>query len=185
MSSISDDGDTVPSAEELATYWSEESHYDPEWDGRGELAVGFLEESERAFCDIGCGARFSLKKFLPFGSQYYPADIRKWDSTVTVCDLNKGDIPIDLLKRCQVTFLLGVCEYLFDVETAVTVLSAHCPVLIVSYCSKDGPFERWNMWVNAYTEAEFKKILAASGYVVEHQIAYKPGQFIFRAVRRN
>lgn len=171
----------LPSPDELKTYWATAKNYPSEWDGRAELAASLIRPEESWFCDIGCGPRQSIRQFLPHPHRYLPADLKLWTPDVDLCDLNALLFPESYILAADVCFILGVCEYIFDVRRALIGLSNICDALVVSYCSTDLTETRWNLWVNAYTGAEFRDLLEQAGFSIEKTLIFRPGQYVIRA----
>lgn len=171
-------------AQVLKQHWGVAENFDAEWDGRAELASGFLSGNEKWFCDLGCGPRPGIRRFLPQGAVYIGADMARWSDETRHCDLNRLELPEDAVLASDVCFMLGVLEYVFDVEAALQSLSKICETLVLSYCSTDLSDERWHLWVNAYSGAQIGSMLGLAGFSVERQISYKPGQYVMKATNR-
>jgi hypothetical protein len=90
--------------------WFSPGRFNRKWDDRARRAVILLEGS-RWVCDVGCGAQ-TLRRLLPTGTRYLPADLRKWTSDTETCNLNLLELPTRSLNLCDSVVVLGVFEYL-------------------------------------------------------------------------
>jgi predicted TPR repeat methyltransferase len=170
-------------SEVIKNYWKNELHYDDEWHTRATLAAAEISDGESSFLDIGCGPKGSLRACLPSDCIYVGADLIKWDKDTVICDLERGLFPDDQIKRSDVVFLLGVLEYLGDLEPIFTHLSLNSKKLIFTYCSIDENPDRFYLWNNSYSLPDliycFRKY-----FTVQKIYPYKPGQYIFVVTRR-
>ena len=150
------------------TRWLDETQYEPGWQVRSVRAVE-LAKGARWFCDIGCGPQF-LRRLLPPGSVYLPADLRRWTPDPAEIELNAGRLPITYLELSDVCFLLGVLEYLLDVEGFLRVLRPRVDRVVISYNPAElVPDDRAAMgWLNALTTEQLRETFHRGGMELEH-----------------
>lgn len=150
------------------TRWMDETQYDAGWQARAGRAVELARDS-RWFCDIGCGPEV-LRGLLPRGSVYLPADLRRWTPDTAEIEINAGRLPVTYLELSDTCFLLGVLEYLLDVERFVRALPSRVDRVVFSYNPIElVPDDRAAMgWLNAMTSAELKEIFRRAGLQLEH-----------------
>ena len=99
---------------------------------RCQSAVKLMEKwlpTPSSVLDLGCGARY-LRDLLPPSLTYIAADLASDDDDVILCDLNKGEFPE---VRVDMTFLLGVAEYLTDLPSVLEKIRSHSKSLIFTY----------------------------------------------------
>lgn len=171
-----------PTEDELRLFWADSANYDKNWDERGALAATMIRGDEQIILEIGCGPRQSLRQFIPEDCRYIAADMVAWSEDVIACDLNHGLLP-EPLGQAQVCVMLGVLEYLSDVETALRSVSERCPVPVFSYCTTDASPERWHMWSNAYSSGGIFSILKRLRLAVDEWRVFSPGQYLLRVSR--
>ena len=104
--------------------------------------------------------------------------------TTELCDLSKLQPPSSA-AAADVCFLLGVLEYLPDVEGAIRSISDLCDWIVFSYCSTDLTTERWHLWINAYSGPEIGSLVGLAGFRIEKCISSKPGQYVMSARARS
>lgn len=150
------------------TRWLDETQYEAGWQARAGRAVE-LAKGSRWVCDIGCGPQF-LRGLLPPGSVYLPADLRRWTPDTAEIELNAGRLPVRYLELSDVCFLLGVLEYLLDLEGFLRALSARVELVVFSYNPAElVPDDRAAMgWLNALTTAQLTEAFRRAGLRLEH-----------------
>ena len=150
------------------TRWLDETQYEAAWQARAGRAVE-LARGARWFCDVGCGPQ-RLRGMLPSGSIYLPADLRRWTPDTAEIELNAGRLPVRYLDLSDACFLLGVLEYLLDVEGFLRALSAHVDLVVFSYNPAElVPDDRPAMgWLNALTTAQLTEAIRRAGLALEH-----------------
>ena len=89
-------------------YWRDPASYPDDWQLRAAQAALFVEPVVSVL-DIGCGAGMTLRKYLPGGCVYIPADLVKWAPEVRHVDVDAGIFPEG---EFDYVILLGVIEYL-------------------------------------------------------------------------
>jgi hypothetical protein len=148
--------------------WMDETQYDAGWQSRAGRAVELAKDS-RWFCDIGCGPQF-LRGLLPAGSVYLPADLRRWTPDTAEIELNAGRLPVTYLELSDTCFLLGVLEYLLNVQGFLRALSPRVDRVVFSYNPIElVPDDRAAMgWLNAMTTPELTEAFRRSGLQLEH-----------------
>ena len=136
------------------TRWLDETQYEAGWQARAGRALE-LAKGSRWVCDIGCGPQF-LRRLLPPSSVYLPADLRRWTPDTAEIELNAGRLPVTYLELSDVCFLLGVLEYLLDLEKFLRALSARVELVVFSYNPAElVPDDRAAMgWLNALTTSQ-------------------------------
>jgi len=150
------------------TRWVDETQYETGWQPRAGRAVE-LASGSRWFCDVGCGPQ-RLRALLPPGSIYLPADLRRWTPDTAEIELNAGRLPVEYLDLSDACFLLGVLEYLLDLEGFLRALSAHVDRVVFSYNPAElVPDDRPAMgWLNALTTAQLREAVRRAGLRLEH-----------------
>jgi len=149
------------------TRWLDETQYDAGWQERAIRAVE-LANGCRWFCDIGCGPQF-LRRLLPPGSVYLPADLRRWTPDTVEIELNAGRLPVSYLELSDVCFLLGVLEYLVNVEGFLRAIAPRVELIVFSYNPVElVPEDRAAMgWLNALTRSELEGVFGRAGLQLE------------------
>jgi hypothetical protein len=117
------------------TRWSDATNLEPAWDARAQFAAQFIPACARVL-DLGCG-RMSLKRFLPSGCSYQGCDLVKRDASTIVCDFNAGEFPTDAASDADIIVMLGVLEYVIDVDAFFGHLRACKLDVVLSYCATD------------------------------------------------
>jgi len=111
--------------------------------------------------DLGCGAQL-LRDVMPKDVKYVPADIASRSPDTRVVDLNLKQFPSGKFTS---TFMLGVAEYLFDLEWVLSRVKEQSKYLIMTYDSKGTIKQRSGFgWVTHYTRDEIVAVLSKSGW---------------------
>lgn len=63
------------------------------WNPSRKFAISKLIPDCTSLIDLGCRKEKSVKTIIPAHIKYYPADFKKHDDEVIVCDFNKGEFP--------------------------------------------------------------------------------------------
>ena len=130
--------------------------------------VARLCRDDHWVCDIGCGMQ-PLRWFLPKGSIYLPADLVRWSEDTEFCDLNAGRLPLCSLTLCDVAVMIGLVEYIEDLESLLSQLSDYAEFIAFTYNPTDTyPKRAWH-WVCHLSEKELFSILDRRGFGVEHK----------------
>lgn len=109
--------------------WSNINNHDAEWDERTRIIAKWIEPGSSVL-EFGSG-REQLKTLLPEGCTYQPSDIAKHSENTLVCDLNEG-FPT-LTQTYDVIIFSGVSEYIYDLESLLKNIRAHCKRCIATY----------------------------------------------------
>lgn len=147
----------------------------PTWHQRAELCaelVGSLEFSskkELALADIGCGDQ-KLREALRqrgLNCHYEGFDLMPQSSDVTRFDLQSDVLP----RTYDVVVLLGVIEYLEQVEKVLAALVLKAPWLVLSHVIRQGDYYTTERrvelgWRNHFTETEIGRVLENNGLAV-------------------
>ena len=137
-----------------------------EWDGRTMKMAAMIPPGSRVL-EFGAG-RMVLRKHLPPGCTYMPADLVKRQPGTILCDLN--DRNTSPLAEHDVAFFSGVLEYVYDIPRALKRLPPTCRMVIASYATTDAPGQAGRVtrirqgWVNHYTSTQFVGVFARAGY---------------------
>lgn len=163
------------------TRWSDVKNLEAAWERRSILAADFIPSGSRVL-DVGCGMML-LEKHLPFGCRYLPMDVVQRDNRTIICDLNKKPFPSDEISDANIITMLGVFEYLYDVESIFKQLFALGKTLVCSYCGYERSVnvDRKALgWVNRYETSDFLKIAKTNGYFVKSQREVDSLQCLFK-----
>ncbi|MBN9657090.1 MAG: hypothetical protein J0H49_02875 [Acidobacteria bacterium] len=157
---------------ESVGYWGNREHYSSSWEGRNRAAAALIPPGATVL-DLGCG-RMSLRRFLPSGCQYFPADLPKWSAEVIRVDLDAGEFPPG---RYDYVVLLGVLEYLTNPAAVVAAAADHTRTLIAGY-SHPGPqsviSQRRNaLWINDFYVDDLRALFRSTGWTIRSLQVYK------------
>ena len=148
--------------------WSDVRNLEVAWEPRAVAAAAFVPAGSRVL-DVGCGS-MHLERSLPFGCTYQPCDIVARDARTLVVDLNAGPLPDAALKACDVVVMLGVWEYLFDIDALMAQLALAGKAVVCSYCdtglTQDVEQRRALGWVNDLSVDDFRRAAHVHGYEV-------------------
>jgi lipopolysaccharide transport system ATP-binding protein len=115
--------------------------------------------------DLGCGAQL-LRDMLPKECKYNPADITSRSPDTQVVDLNLKQFPQGEFTS---TFMLGVGEYLLDLEWVLCRIKNQSKSLIMTYDSSGTiNVRRKRGWVTHYAREEIVELLSKSGWRVQN-----------------
>jgi hypothetical protein len=110
-----------------------------------------------------------LERALPFGCFYQPCDVVARDDRTIVADLNAGQFPVEAVAGSDVVVMLGVWEYIFDVEQVFSKLAAGGKPVVCSYCDSGSTPQQARRrslgWVNDFSVDQFLSIAAGHGFV--------------------
>ena len=161
--------------------WSNVDSLEAAWDQRAEVAAGFVPAGSRVL-DIGCG-RMALSRSLPNGCDYQPCDLVARDSKTIVCDLNRGQFPSAAAAEADVIVMLGLLEYIVDIDGLFTHLRhAKCD-LVVSYCVTDltADIDRASLgWINHLSLMDLAMLFDRFDFRVERSDRIDELQFLMR-----
>jgi hypothetical protein len=146
----------------------------PAWLDRADKCVDLLAQlSGRGglrVCDLGCGDQ-KLRRVLEqrrMTVDYKGFDLKPQSADVETLDLESRLPPV----ATDVTVLLGVIEYISDLNDLFARLAAWAPALVVSHVTRDGSKyserELKNLgWRNHLPAAQVERMLAGAGWMVE------------------
>lgn len=162
-------------------HWLNPDNYSLDWSRRSQFAVGLLTGIHKFdLFELGSGPYFPLKVALKGSeamSNYLACDLRQWDGDTMVLDLNNSDDLIlfrsnvqKITRNTSVFSLLGVIEYLEDVNATLESLKTFCDYLLVSYCCSKNTKVHNSNWQNRYSEKDILGIfLKLNLKIVESQ----------------
>jgi hypothetical protein len=161
--------------------WSDAESLELAWDQRAEVAAGFVPAGSRVL-DIGCG-RMALSRFLPGSCIYQPCDLVARDSKTIVCDLNAGQFPSAAAAEADVIVMLGLLEYVADLDALFTHLRYSKCDLVVSYCVSDlsTDLDYTSLgWVNQLSLMDLAVLFDQFGFRVQRSDRIDELQFLMR-----
>ena len=149
------------------------------WIKRARIAVN-MTPKYKSVADMGAGA-MSIKKLLQRGTKYYPIDYTKRFDETIVCDFNKGEYP-DL--SVDVTYALGVLEYIIDAKRFVNEVCRMAKTVIISYnciekCS-DFMYRQGAGYKNHFKMIEIIKLFSECNFELKDEQLYDGIGIIFR-----
>jgi hypothetical protein len=148
--------------------WSNPAALEPAWDRRAAFAANFIAGGARVL-DLGCG-QMALRRFLPNGCNYQPCDLIARDPSTIVCDFNASEFPEAAAEKADVITMLGVLEYIVDVDSFFARLQrAKCDV-VLSYCATEftGAIDRAALgWINHFSFHDLAILFDRFGYQLD------------------
>jgi len=146
--------------------WSNAASLELAWDRRAAFAATFIPAGARVL-DLGCG-RMALRGFLREGCDYRGCDLVARDAHTIVCDFNKGDFPSAEAADVDVLVLLGVLEYIADLDAFFARLRDAGREIVLSYCAADfTSLDRPSLgWINSLTLADLATLFDRFGFRV-------------------
>lgn len=162
--------------------WSSAASYEAFWRDRAQAAASLLG-SALWVCDLGCGARQSLRRFLPVNIHYLPADLVAWSPEVAICELNDNRWPQLYLECCDIVYILGVLEYLQSPKDVLSHLAESGPEIVISYNPSDlSDFDRERFgWVNSFPRDAFLQLLQDCAFDIVSSDVFERTQVIVKA----
>ncbi|MBM3528291.1 MAG: class I SAM-dependent methyltransferase [Alphaproteobacteria bacterium] len=151
-----------------AARWSNPASLETAWDARAEFAAQFVPAGSRVL-DLGCG-RMALQRFLPLGCDYQPCDLVRRDDRTIECDFNAGEFPADAAADADLIVLLGVLEYISDLDRFFAQIQRSGRPVILSYCPTDlsGDRDRTALgWINHLSLYDLAILFDRFGFVIE------------------
>jgi hypothetical protein len=148
--------------------WSDPQALESAWDARAEFAAQFIAAGTRVL-DLGCG-RMALRRFLPDGCSYQPCDLVARDERTIVCDFNAGEFPTGEAAEADLVTLLGVLEYVSDVDTFFSHLQRSGRDVLLSYCATDfsGGRDRASLgWLNHFSLYDLAVLFDRFGFGIQ------------------
>lgn len=142
-----------------------------------EAMFGRLIRKEAPVVDIGCG-HCGLKKYTT--GTYAGIDLEKWAEDVTVCDLNKDDLPDIYGNNFEQIICQGIIEYISDPLTFFEKIQKYGIELVFSYrlYTKNGPMKR-----NNYSFEAIVSRVTLAGWHVDSAYEVSSGEKIFHCSR--
>jgi hypothetical protein len=161
--------------------WSDPAALEPAWDARAELAANFIPAGAHVL-DLGCGI-MSLQRFLPFGCSYRGCDLVARDPQTIICDFNMGEFPTGAGTDADIISVLGVLEYITEVDAFfVHLRSANCDV-VLSYCAVDltGSIDRVALgWMNHFSFLDLSSLVDRHGFRIASSQGVDSVQILMR-----
>ncbi len=161
--------------------WSNPASFESAWDARAELAAQFIPAGARVL-DLGCG-RMSLQRFLPRGCSYRGCDLVARDARTIVCDFNAGQFPTEGAAEVDIITMLGVLEYITDVERFLTQLRSSKRDVVLSYCATDltGSVDRASLgWLNHFSLEDLAALFDRHDFVIKGTMPVDSLQILMR-----
>lgn len=161
--------------------WSDPASLEAAWDARAELAAQFIPAGAHVL-DLGCGA-MSLRRFLPFGCSYRGCDLVARDADTIVCDFNAGQFPAEAAADADIITMLGVLEYIDDVEVFFAHLRASRRDVVLSYCATDlsGSIDRPSLgWLTHFSLRDLAELFGRHGFHIAATLPVDTLQMLMR-----
>ncbi len=155
--------------------WMNPDNLCSSWEQRSRFAATLIPKGSRVL-DLGCG-KMTVEKYLDASCTYLPADLVPRDIRTLHCDINKGEIPVEI-NTVDIVMMLGVIEYVFDLPSFLKTIERSKKKIVVSYCDTDsssvrGFPERKSLgWVNNYSKNQIRDLFAQAKLTVasEYQV---------------
>ncbi|HXI06282.1 MAG: methyltransferase domain-containing protein [Bradyrhizobium sp.] len=163
--------------------WSNPASLDAAWDARAEAAANFIAAGTRVL-DLGCG-NMSLQRFLPFGCSYRGCDLVPRDPDTVVCDFNEGQFPTEAAGEADLITMLGLLEYIIDLEAFFAHLRTSRRDVVLSYCATDlsGSIDRPALgWLNHLSFVDLAELFDRHGFRITATLAVDHLQILMRLV---
>jgi FkbM family methyltransferase len=150
------------------------------WANPQELATGAAERAAAAALHVPASARvldlgggqMALKRCLPAGCQYTPADLLARSADCQVVDLNQQQFPAG---QYDCIVLLEVLEYIHDAAWLLRRCREAAPKLIFTYHPRAGePIEsrRQHGWFNDLDQNSLTSIVEDAGWRIDSQTPF-------------
>jgi hypothetical protein len=161
--------------------WSDPASFETAWDGRAQLAAQFIAAGSRVL-DLGCG-KMALQRFLPMGCTYRGCDLIARDAATVVCDFNAGQFPTEAAAECDIITMLGVLEYVTDVDGFFAHLRSSHRDVVVSYCATDltGSVDRPSLgWMTHFSFQDLAELVDRHGFRIAASMPVDSMQILMR-----
>jgi len=161
--------------------WSDPASFEAAWDGRAQLAAQFVTAGSRVL-DLGCG-QMALKRFLPVGCGYCGCDLVARDAITVVCDFNAGQFPTEAARAADLITMLGVLEYITDVDAFFTHLRSSHRDVVMSYCATDltGGVDRPSLgWITHFSFQDLAELVDRHGFRIAASMPVDAMQVLMR-----
>jgi hypothetical protein len=148
--------------------WSNADALEQAWDLRAEMAAELIPAGARVL-DLGCGG-MALRKFLPPQCTYQACDLVARDADTIVCDFNAGAFPTAPAGEADLITLLGVLEYVIDLDGFMAHLQESNCDIVASYCPQDYStgVDRPSLgWLNNLTLQDLAELFARFGLAID------------------
>src|SRR5258708_2036849 len=125
----------------------------------------------------------SLQRFLPNGCGYQPCDLVKRNPGTIVCDFNAGEFPTKAAADADIITMLGVLEYIVDVDSFFTHLRFCKRDVVLSYCATDLSPDRDRAalgWINHFSFYDLAVLFDRFGFRIECTAPIDPMQVLMR-----
>jgi hypothetical protein len=145
--------------------WSDPASLEAAWDARAQLASQFIPAGARVL-DLGCG-RMSLRRFLPHDCNYQGCDLVARDAQTLVCDFNAGQFPTEAAGHADIITMLGLLEYIIDVDGFFTHLKSSGRDVVMSYCATEltGGLDRAaHGWITHFSFHDLAELVDRHGF---------------------
>jgi len=154
------------------------------WEYRAEKAAWLLGGCD-SVVDIGSG-RMLLEKHLEPGTRYVPVDVVRRDQRTIVVDLNDSSEWPEAVSG-DAAAILGVVEYLYDLERFMGRLSSRFDRAVVSYSVSDlsglPQVRLANGWTNTFSRAELEGTFSIHGWSVTDAFRVDSVQWMWHLVK--
>jgi hypothetical protein len=175
------DGGQAAARKTDKTRWSNPNSLQAAWDGRAELAAHFIPVGARVL-DLGCG-KMSLRRFLPLGCVYRGCDLVGRDADTVVCDFNQGEFPCEAAEEADIITLLGVVEYVTDVDAFFEFLRSTKRAIVLSYSATDltSSLDRPSLgWLNHFSFLDLAELFDRHGFQITASLPVDQTQILMR-----
>jgi hypothetical protein len=147
--------------------WSNVAALERGWDARAKVAARFILPGARVL-DLGCG-RMALRRFLSEQCSYRGCDLVAREPDTIVCNFNAGEFPDEAAQAADVIVMLGVLEYIVDVDAFLGRLRQAGRHVVISYSPREwsAGIDRAALgWFNALSLHDLALLFARSGFGV-------------------
>jgi hypothetical protein len=161
--------------------WSNPASLEAAWDHRAELAAQFISSGARVL-DLGCG-KMALRRFLPFACSYWGCDLVSREADTVVCDFNRGEFPRQAAEQADIITMLGVLEYITDIDGFFSNLRATERPVILSYSAADltSSLDRSSLgWLNHLSFVDLAELFGRHGFQITASSPVDQTQILMR-----
>ena len=156
--------------------WANWAALEPGSVERAEAAAPFVPPGAHLL-DLGAG-RMELRRRMPLGARYLPADLVAWSADCQTVDLNYGPFPAE---HYEVIAALGLLEYLQDPAALIAAARSAAYRLLVTYPVADSRLpilaRRGYGWMNDFDMAGFESMLTGAGWRIAQRRPLVDSQF--------
>jgi hypothetical protein len=125
----------------------------------------------------------ALRRFLPFASSYRGCDLVGREADTVVCDFNRGEFPRQAAEQADIITMLGVLEYITDVETFFAHLGAAKRTVVLSYSAADltSSVDRPSLgWLNHFNFLDLAELFDRHGFQITASSPVDQTQILMR-----